>query len=87
MVRFGFCALAVEALLLTISPLNADTPDPNNPFTKHGLPVPGAYFTKKQNSQPPTVAVSKSANSAQNPKPANSKANKRPAKDPRYANT
>ncbi len=32
----------------------------SNPFTKHGLPVPGAYFKAKENQQATTVAVSKS---------------------------
>jgi hypothetical protein len=32
----------------------------SNPFTKHGLPVPGAYFNRKENQQSATIAVSKS---------------------------
>ena len=35
----------------------AETPDT---FTRHGLPIPGAYFKNKESQQPATVAVSKS---------------------------
>jgi hypothetical protein len=71
--KFGLAALAAGALwagalpskagFVWISPsthLPADMPDPSNPFTKHGLPVPGAYFKAKENLQVTTVAVSKS---------------------------
>jgi hypothetical protein len=70
--EFGLAALAVGALwasalpskagFVWISPsthLSADTPDPSNPFTKHGLPVPGAYFKAKERQQATTIAVSK----------------------------
>ena len=30
-------------------------------FTRHGLPIPGAYFKSKESQKPATVAVSKSA--------------------------
>jgi hypothetical protein len=35
----------------------AETPDS---FTRHGLPIPGAYFKNKESQQLATVAVSKS---------------------------
>jgi hypothetical protein len=54
-VQFGLAALAAGAFL--VLPGKAETPDI---FTKHGLPIPGAYFKNKENQQPATVAVSKS---------------------------
>jgi hypothetical protein len=59
-VKFGLAALAVGAFLGTALPGKADTSDPSNPFTKHGLPIPGAYFKARENQQAATVAVSKS---------------------------
>jgi hypothetical protein len=35
----------------------AETPDS---FTRHGLPIPGAYFANKKSQKAATVAVSKS---------------------------
>ena len=35
----------------------AETPDS---FTRHGLPIPGAYFKNKESQKAATVAVSKS---------------------------
>jgi hypothetical protein len=58
--KFGLAALAVGAFLGTALPSNADTRDLSNPFTKHGLPIPGAYFQARENHQAATVAVSKS---------------------------
>jgi hypothetical protein len=58
--KFGLAALAVGAFLGTALPGKAGTPDPSNPFTKHGLPVPGAYFKAKESQQRATIAVSKS---------------------------
>ena len=57
--KFGLAALASGAFLGTALPSKADTPDPSNPFTKHGLPVPGVYFKAKENQQATTIAVSK----------------------------
>ena len=54
-IKFGFAALA--AVTLYTCPAEAETPDS---FTRHGLPVPGAYFNKSESRQPATVAVSKS---------------------------
>jgi hypothetical protein len=58
--KFGFAALAVGAFFGSALPSNANTPDPANPFTKHGLPIPGAYFQARENQQAATVAVSRS---------------------------
>jgi hypothetical protein len=38
-------------------PGKAETPDT---FTRHGLPIPGAYFAQKASEKPATIAVSKS---------------------------
>ena len=54
-VQFGLAALAAGAFFAL--PGNAETPDI---FTKHGLPIPGAYFKNKESQQPATVGVSKS---------------------------
>jgi hypothetical protein len=60
--KFGLAALAVGAFFGSTLPVNADqyASQLSNPFTKHGLPVPGAYFKAKENQQATTVAVSKS---------------------------
>jgi hypothetical protein len=86
MLKFGLTTLMTGALLLlTTSPGNTETPNPNNPFTKHGLPVPGAYFDNKAHTQPRAVAASTSVK-GQNPKPSKSETKKQttPA---RYANS
>jgi hypothetical protein len=54
-VQFGFAALAVGAF--STLPSKAETADT---FTRHGLPIPGAYFKNKESQQPASVAVSKS---------------------------
>jgi hypothetical protein len=56
-VKFGLAALTAGALLGVPLPGQAETPDI---FTKHRLPVPGAYFKSKENQKPATIAVSKS---------------------------
>lgn len=60
--KFGLAALAAGAIFGSALPANADqyVSELSNPFTKHGLPVPGAYFKAKENQQAATVAVSKS---------------------------
>jgi hypothetical protein len=58
--KFGFTALAAGTFFGMALSSNANTPDPSNPFTKHGLPIPGAYFQARENQQVATVAVSKS---------------------------
>jgi hypothetical protein len=59
--KFGFAALAVGAFFGSTLPVNADqyASQFSNPFTKHGLPIPGAYFQARENHQAATVAVSK----------------------------
>src|SRR5258708_33828974 len=57
-IKCGFAALAAGAF--STLPSKAETPDLSNPFTKHGLPVPGAYFKNHESQQPAPGAVSKS---------------------------
>lgn len=57
-IKCGFAALAAGAF--STLPSKAETPDLSNPFTRHGLPVPGAYFKVNESHQPTTVAVRKS---------------------------
>jgi hypothetical protein len=54
-IQFGLAALAAGAFFAL--PSKAETPDI---FTKHGLPIPGAYFKNKESQKAATVAVSKS---------------------------
>jgi len=54
-IKFGLAALAAGAF--STLPSKAETPDT---FSRHGLPIPGAYFKNKESQQPATVAVSKS---------------------------
>jgi hypothetical protein len=49
----GLAALA--AVAFSTLPSKAETPDT---FSRHGLPIPGAYFKNKERQQPATVAVS-----------------------------
>jgi len=60
--KFGLAALAAGAFFGSTLPVNADqyASELSNPFTKHGLPVPGAYFKARESQQSATVAVSKS---------------------------
>jgi hypothetical protein len=83
--RFGLGALAIAAFSLTTCLSDADTLDPANAFTKHGLPVPGAYFKNKENTQWSVAAVAKSGKSVTNPNPTASKAAKKQANHVRSA--
>jgi hypothetical protein len=74
-IKCGFAALAAGAFLTL--PSKAETPDLSNPFTRHGLPVPGAYFKVDESQQPTTVAVSKSEKRAGEQKQLMSKAGKK----------
>jgi hypothetical protein len=58
--KFGFAVLAAGAFFGSTLLANADqdASQLSNPFTRHGLPVPGAYFQARENQQA-TVAVSK----------------------------
>jgi hypothetical protein len=60
--KFGLAALAAGAFFGGTLPVNADqyASQVSNPFTKHGLPIPGAYFQARENQRVATVAVSKS---------------------------
>ena len=74
-VQFGLAALAAGAFFAL--PSKAETPDI---FTKHGLPIPGAYFKNKESQQPASVAVSKSGQGVGDQKLAAPKAGKMPTK-------
>ena len=74
-VQFGLAALAAGAFFAL--PGKAETPDI---FTKHGLPLPGAYFKNKESQQPATVAVSKSGQGLGEQKRAAPKAGKKHTK-------
>jgi len=84
-VKFGLSSLVAGVFLVSIPPGNAGTPDPGNPFTKHGLPVPGVYF-KKQESRPTAVVVTRTTKSAGHPKQAISAAMKKRTKEERPRN-
>ena len=55
--KFGLAALAAGAFWGVSLSGMAQTPDI---FTKHELPIPGAYFARRESQKPATVAVSKS---------------------------
>ena len=74
-VQFGSVALVVAFLTGALS--KADTP---STFTRHGLPIPGAYFKNKESQQPVTVAVSKSGQGVGDQKQAAPKAGKKHTK-------
>ena len=61
-IKFGLAALAVGAF--SILPGKADNTTPDS-FTRHGLPIPGAYFKNKEiknkeSQQLATIVVSNS---------------------------
>jgi hypothetical protein len=74
-VQFGLAAVAAGAFL--VLPGKAETPDT---FTRHGLPIPGAYFKNTESQQPATVAVSKSGQGVGDQKQAAPKAGKKHTK-------
>ena len=61
-IKSGLATIAAGTLLSSPVTVKADeyTSGLSNPYTKHGLPVPGAYFNSKENQQSATIAVSKS---------------------------
>jgi hypothetical protein len=71
-IKFGLAALAAGAFSTLSS--KAETPDI---FTKHGLPIPGAYFKNKDSQQPASVAVSKSGQGVGDQKQTMSKTGKK----------
>jgi hypothetical protein len=85
MVKFGIFMLVAGTFLAGASATKAETPDPANPFTKHGLPVPGAYFKSKATPLSAAVAASASVKSSASPKQTAAKATKAQTKHIRYA--
>ena len=85
MVKFGIFLLVAGTFFAGVSSTKAETPDPANPFTKHGLPVPGAYFKSKETLPSTAVAASASAKSSASPKQTAAKATKTQTKHMRYA--
>ena len=59
-IKWWLATLATGAFLGGALLSKAETQDI---FTRHGLPIPGAYFAKKESQKPPTIAVSKSGQS------------------------
>ena len=55
-IKFAVALLATGAFFGTTLPSKADT----DIFTKHWLPIPGAYFAAKESQKSATVAVNKS---------------------------
>ena len=81
-IKFGLAALTAGAF--STLPSKAETPDT---FTRHGLPIPGAYFKNKESQQPASVAVSKSGQGVGDQKQTTAKAGKRHTKHVRPANS
>jgi hypothetical protein len=61
-IKFGLATLAAEAFFASTVQARANeyASESSNYFSKHGLPIPGAYFTAKENQQATTIAISKS---------------------------
>jgi hypothetical protein len=76
-IKFGLAALAAGAFSTLPSKADNTTPDS---FTRHGLPIPGAYFKNKESQQPASVAVSKSGQGVGDQKQAAPKAGKKHTK-------
>jgi hypothetical protein len=56
-IRFTLATLGMEANLGGALSSEAEAP---NIFTKHDLPIPGAYFAKHSSQKSTTLAISKS---------------------------
>jgi len=56
-IRLGLATLGMGAILGATLSSEAETPDI---FTKHELPIPGAYFAKHTSQKSTIVAISKS---------------------------
>jgi hypothetical protein len=80
-IKFGLAAFAAGAFSTLPSKADNNTPDS---FTRHGLPIPGAYF---KNQQPATIAVSKSEKGVGQEKQTISKGGKKHTKHVRPANS
>jgi hypothetical protein len=87
--RHGLAALAAAAFLASTVPVTAgEFVDSNrNYFLKHGLPIPGESFKKKENQQPVTIAVSKSGTGIGEQKQTTSKTAKKQTKKVQSANS
>jgi hypothetical protein len=83
-IKFGLAAFAAGAFSTLPSKADNNTPDS---FTRHGLPIPGAYFQNKESQQPATVAVSKSGKGVGEAKQTISKAGQKHAKHVRPTNS
>jgi hypothetical protein len=86
-IRFGLAAIAAGTFFGTTLTGNADTSDATIAFTKHGLPVPGAYFKNNESQQPATIAVSKSGKGVGQEKPTTLKTGKRQPKHAQPVNS
>ena len=76
-IKFGLAAFAAGAFSTLPSKADNNTPDS---FTRHGLPIPGAYFKNRESQQPATIAVSKSGKGVGEQKQTTSKAGKKHTK-------
>ena len=85
MVKVGIFILATGTLFAGVSPTKAETPDPANAFTKHGLPVPGDHFKSKETPPSAAAAANASPKSGAAPKQTAAKATKKQRKPIRYA--
>jgi hypothetical protein len=85
MVKFGIFMLVAGTCFAGASATKAETPGPANPFTKHGVPVPGAYFKSQATPLSAAVSASASAKSSASPKQTAAKATKARTKPIRYA--
>jgi hypothetical protein len=79
--RIALGMIAVGTLFGAAVSANADqyASELSNPFTKHGLPVPGAYFKAREDRAPTTIAVTKSGKGVGEQKQTVSKPAKKPA--------
>jgi len=80
-IKFGLAALAAGVFFGGTLLANADqyASQSSDIFSKHGLPVPGAYFKAKENQQAATIAVSKSGQGVGEQKQTKSQAAKKHA--------
>jgi hypothetical protein len=84
-IKLGLATLTAGAFWASTVQARADeyASELSNPFTKHGLPVPGAYFKKRESQLPATVAVSKSGKGIGEQKQTASKVNGRHGVSPK----
>jgi hypothetical protein len=81
-VKFGLAAIAAGSFLTATVPSRAgEFVDSNrNYFLKHGLPIPGESFKKRESQKAATIAVSKSDTGVGQQKQTTSKATKKHTK-------